>query len=83
MNILEKYKKEKEIIMEYKNIKLIEEYSLVSNYGYVVELNGKRYDLRHWLNVYGVDTDYWNIISQYPEEEILNEVVERLNRVGR
>mgnify|MGYP003305663904 CR=1 FL=1 len=36
-------------------------YVLVNNYGFTFTKNGTKYDLRHWLNVYGADVDYWDI----------------------
>lgn len=39
----------------------IEMYNLINNYGYHFEKNGKRYDLRHWLNCYGEEVDYYTL----------------------
>ena len=41
--------------------KVLEHYSLVSNYGTVFELNGKRHDARHWLNCYGAEVNHWGV----------------------
>ena len=41
-----------------------EPYSLVNNHGYNITHKGTRYDLRHWLNVYGVDTNFWDLSAQ-------------------
>lgn len=60
MTILEKLKKEKEIILK-KGIEITDEYNLVSNYGYKIKLNNQEYDLRHWKNCYGVEVDYWEV----------------------
>ena len=38
----------------------IEFYMLVNNDGFTFEYKGKRYDLRHWRNVYGVECDFWD-----------------------
>lgn len=39
----------------------VKNYMLSSNYGYDITYKGHRFDLRHWLNLYGVDVDYWSI----------------------
>ena len=36
-------------------------YALINNDGYTFVKNGVRYDVRHWLNCYGADVDYWSI----------------------
>jgi hypothetical protein len=38
-------------------------YQLVNNHGYYINYKGHRFDLRHWLNVYGQETDFWNMWS--------------------
>lgn len=38
-----------------------ESYSLINNYGWTWDRNDKHYDLRHWLNCYGADVDYWSV----------------------
>lgn len=42
----------------------VEPYSLVNNYGLAFEYEGVRYDVRHWLNVYGMDVDYIDVTSR-------------------
>ena len=39
----------------------VDSYQLVNNYGYHIDYKGHRFDLRHWLNVYGERFDYWDI----------------------
>ena len=39
----------------------IKSYCLVNNHGYTFTLKGVKCDLRHWLNVYGVHSDFWAI----------------------
>jgi hypothetical protein len=51
-------KKEK---LKQADCELIEMYNLINNYGYHFEKNGKRYDLRHWLNCYGEEVDYYTL----------------------
>lgn len=41
-----------------------EPYSLVNNHGYHITYKGTHYDLRHWLNVYGVNTNFWDLSAQ-------------------
>lgn len=38
-------------------------YSLINNSGYVFTLDGSRYDLRHWRNIYGVEVDHYNYVT--------------------
>ena len=37
----------------------VKSYMLVNNYGYTFVKSGFKFDLRHWLNCYGADVDYW------------------------
>lgn len=70
MKIFESMKKEKEIIESYE-VEIIGAYSLVSNYGYKIKFKNKEYDLRHWLNCYGAEVNYWEIspISRASDDE--------------
>lgn len=36
-------------------------YSLINNYGYDFTKNGVHYNIRHWLNCYGVEVDFWTL----------------------
>ena len=38
-----------------------ESYTLINNYGWAWNFNGYRYDLRHVLNVYGCEVDFWDL----------------------
>lgn len=38
----------------------IKEYTLISNYGYTFELNGKEMDIRFWANSYGCYLGIWS-----------------------
>lgn len=38
----------------------VELYVLVNNDGFTFEKDGKKYDLRHWRNVYGATCDFWD-----------------------
>ena len=40
----------------------IDDYTLINNSGVTFEYNGKRYDARHWRNVYGVSCNHWDIM---------------------
>lgn len=39
----------------------VDSYMLVNNYGYTFIKDGIKYDLRHWLNCYGADVNYWSL----------------------
>lgn len=39
----------------------VDGYMLVNNYGYTFTKGDIKYDLRHWLNCYGADVDYWSL----------------------
>lgn len=41
-------------ILEKHGCENIDTYTLISNYGATFTLNGIKYDLRHWVNCYGV-----------------------------
>ena len=34
---------------------------LVNNYGYTFTKGDVKFDLRHWLNCYGADVNYWSL----------------------
>lgn len=42
----------------------VEPYTLVNNYGLAFEHDGARYDVRRWLNVYGMDVDYIDVTTR-------------------
>lgn len=56
-----KKKEQEQKQLEQAGAENITSYFLVNNSGYKFEKNGKRYDLRHWLNAYGCDVDYYTI----------------------
>lgn len=68
INILESLKKEKEII-ERNNAKIIDTYNLVNNYGYKILFNNNEYDLRHYLNIYGQEVNYWEVSGKCKASE--------------
>ena len=39
----------------------VESYMLVNNYGYTFTKGDVKFDLRHWLNCYGEDVNYWSL----------------------
>ena len=41
----------------------IEAYTLINNHGVKFTKKGVKYDLRHWLNLYGTDVDFWKLSS--------------------
>lgn len=56
-------------------------YCLADNYGYTFEKCNTEYDLRHWLNCYGVDVDYWTISSKdaYIQVDTLADALELIS----
>ena len=54
-------KKWLENAMGFKNFKW---YSLINNYGYSFDYLDDHFDLRHWLNCYGENVDYWTIYTR-------------------
>ena len=42
----------------------VDYYSLINNYGFHFQHNNVKYDLRHWLNVYGASVDYWGLYGR-------------------
>ena len=47
----------------------IEEYSLVNNYGFTFDLDGKKYDARFWANCYGTALNRWEVMSRNKRED--------------
>lgn len=39
----------------------VDSYMLVNNYGYTFTKGDLKFDLRHWLNCYGADVNYWSL----------------------
>ena len=69
----------------------IKGYSLISNYGYLFTLDGKRYDARYWANCYGAALDRWIIGSARAGEdgeyyqmdpETKDKIEKALNEIG-
>lgn len=59
--------------------KIVKEYVLVSNYGYIVEVDDKKYDIRHWLNVYGASCDIWSALPE-DDNQTINAILEALRK---
>ena len=51
-----------------KGISNVNSYTLVNNWGWTFEKNGKHYDLRRWVNCYGVDLG-WQVFGTKAEED--------------
>lgn len=47
----------------------IEGYSLVNNYGFTFDLDGKKYDARFWANCYGTALNRWEVMSRNKRED--------------
>lgn len=50
-------------ILERYGAQNIRSYILISNSGYVFDLDGGTYDLRHWRNIYGAQVDHYSYID--------------------
>lgn len=48
----------------------VDSYMLVNNYGYTFTKGDVKYDLRHWLNCYGEDVDYWDLGGHNTKEYV-------------
>lgn len=55
------FKEEDKIIKEI--IPNAEYFPLINNYGWEWEINGNRYNVRHELNCYGVECDFWEYLD--------------------
>lgn len=49
----------------------IKHYTLVNNYGCTFVKNGKHYDLRRWINCYGVDLG-WQVFGTKANEDTIH-----------
>ena len=56
-----KFEFEREEDLENIGCENVEVYLLVNNYGYTFTKGNNKYDLRHWLNCYGCDVNYWSL----------------------
>lgn len=86
MNIIEKLKREKEIINSMEYVELIREYNLVNNYGYIVKVYDKEVDIRHWLNMYGAEVNYWDSNLKTTDtkiQKIIDKLVKKLDEECR
>ena len=56
-----------------------QEYNLVNNHGMTAETDQSSIDIRHWLNLYGVDVDYWDIriVNKETREQKYEETLDR------
>lgn len=55
----------------------ITSYSLINNYGYKFKIGDKDCSIRHWLNCYGCDVDYWES-DKLDTDEIVKEICKTL-----
>ena len=67
------------------NLNDLEQYSLINNYGFIFTINGLKYDLRHVLNVYGAETDFWTLTTKDKEIgfDTFEEVLETLKELSK
>ena len=74
MWIIDEMKKARAII-ESHGYTILEEYTLISNYGIVFTTDGiNRVDARHWINCYGCECNHYDVTfdkAKYPELEEL------------
>lgn len=60
--------REEKMQLEKLNLDNFKSYTLVSNYGFLFEINGIRYDLRKWNNCYGDVVSFFTLeATQTPE----------------
>lgn len=52
-----------------KGFKNVNSYVLINNEGCTFECGSVKYDLRHWLNCYGCDVDYYTLDGKDIENE--------------
>lgn len=73
------------IALEESGCENINDYSLINNYGFTFKKKGNRYDLRHWLNVYGASVDFWEIHALDTKESFegktLEEALEEIKNI--
>ena len=60
MKIIEEMRNQEELLKE-AGAQEVEHYTLINNDGYTFNKGGKKYDMRHWINMYGGDVDFWSI----------------------
>lgn len=57
-------------------------YTLINNYGYKFKIHEKECSVRHWLNCYGCDVNYWeNDLND--NDEIVKQICETLNEYSQ
>lgn len=56
-----KYEFNKQDLLRNAGCENVDSYMLVNNYGYTFTKGDVKFDLRHWLNCYGADVDYWSL----------------------
>ena len=83
MLISEEFNKAKEII-ESHGYSIVEEYTLINNYGIVFSTDGSnRIDARHWINCYGAEMNSYIIslnLVNHPELKVLKPEMEILEK---
>lgn len=71
--------KERDAILS-SGFEIVDDYSLVNNYGYKIKLNNTEYDLRHWKNIYGIEVDYWSVDNKSKASEEDRKKIEELEK---
>lgn len=66
----------------------IKHYLLVNNDGYAFEYRGFKFDLRHWRNCYGVETNFYSVMNNARPDnweewikEFSNKLEEEANKI--
>lgn len=70
-------------LLESKNVTNIKYYMLVNNDGYTFEYKGFKFDLRHWVNVYGVKTNFYSLMNNATPEnwqEWIKDFTDQINK---
>lgn len=75
-------------LLESKNVSDLRYYMLINNDGFTFNYRGFRFDLRHWVNVYGVETNQFSLMNNATPnnwekwiEEFTKEIDEEANNI--
>lgn len=72
----------KEVIIKHGG-NIIDEYVLINNDGYIFELEGNKYDCRHWRNVYGVEVNYYDITFIKGDNEYDDNIQDKIDLIEK
>lgn len=70
-------------LLESKNVTNIKHYILVNNDGFTFEYKGFKFDLRHWVNVYGVETNFYSLMNNATPENWQEWIKDFTNQINK